>query len=79
MIDADEPRRGQIAMRIMDLRQLEYFLRAAQRRNMSLAAAELNVTQPTLTKSMKFGRRQRVLPTPSNLLNWFDPAARGRA
>lgn len=37
----------------MDLRQLEYFLRVAQRGNMSLAAAELNITQPTLTKSIK--------------------------
>src|SRR5215813_7834620 len=40
-------------MRIMDLRQLEYFLRVAQRRNISLAAAELNITQPSLTKSIK--------------------------
>jgi LysR family transcriptional regulator of gallate degradation len=37
----------------MDLRQLEYFLRVAQRKNISTAAAELNVTQPTLTKSIK--------------------------
>jgi LysR family transcriptional regulator of gallate degradation len=40
-------------MRIMDLRQLEYFLRVAQRRNISIAAAELNITQPSLTKSIK--------------------------
>jgi LysR family transcriptional regulator of gallate degradation len=37
----------------MDLRQLEYFLRVAQRKNISTAAAELNITQPTLTKSIK--------------------------
>ncbi|CAH1648140.1 MULTISPECIES: LysR substrate-binding domain-containing protein [unclassified Chelatococcus] len=37
----------------MDLRQLEYFLRVAQRCNISLAAVELNITQPTLTKSIK--------------------------
>jgi LysR family transcriptional regulator of gallate degradation len=37
----------------MDLRQLEYFLRVAQRRNISTAASELNITQPTLTKSIK--------------------------
>jgi DNA-binding transcriptional LysR family regulator len=37
----------------MDLRQLEYFLRVAQRKNISIAAAELNITQPTLTKSIK--------------------------
>jgi DNA-binding transcriptional LysR family regulator len=37
----------------MDLRQLEYFLKVAQRKNISAAAAELNITQPTLTKSIK--------------------------
>jgi len=37
----------------MDLRQLEYFLRVAQRKNISIAAADLNITQPTLTKSIK--------------------------
>jgi DNA-binding transcriptional LysR family regulator len=37
----------------MDLRQLEYFLRVARRKNISIAAAELNITQPTLTKSIK--------------------------
>lgn len=38
---------------VMDLRQLEYFLRVAQRKNISLAAADLNIAQPTLTKSIK--------------------------
>lgn len=37
----------------MDLRQLEYFLRVAQRKNISLAAIDLNIAQPTLTKSIK--------------------------
>lgn len=37
----------------MDLRQLEYFLQVAQRGNISLAATDLNITQPTLTKSIK--------------------------
>src|SRR5215468_4872049 len=37
----------------VDLRQLEYFLRVAQRKNISLAAADLNIAQPTLTKSIK--------------------------
>src|SRR5215469_4705109 len=37
----------------MDFRQLEYFLRVAQRKNISLAAADLNIAQPTLTKSIK--------------------------
>ncbi len=37
----------------MDLRQLVYFLKVAQRKNISTAAAELNITQPTLTKSIK--------------------------
>ena len=37
----------------LDLRQLEYFLRVAQRKNISLAAADLNIAQPTLTKSIR--------------------------
>ena len=40
----------------MDLRQLEYFLKVAQRKNISTAAAELNITQPTLTKSINCWR-----------------------
>ena len=42
----------------MDLRQLEYFLRVAQCRNISTAATELNITQPTLTKSIKLLEQQ---------------------
>lgn len=42
----------------MDFRQLEYFLRVAQRKNISLAAADLNVAQPTLTKSIKLLEEQ---------------------
>src|SRR5262245_24043138 len=57
-------------MRIMDLRQLEYFLRVAQRRNISLAAAELNITQPSLTKSMKLLEK-------SLGVRLFDRLARG--
>ena len=57
-------------MRIMDLRQLEYFLRVAQRRNISIAAAELNITQPSLTKSIKLLEK--------NLgVRLFDRLARG--
>lgn len=37
----------------MDLRQLTYFLRVAERRSLTVAATELNVAQPSLTKSMK--------------------------
>lgn len=37
----------------MHLRQLSYFLKVAEHRSISVAAAELNVTQPSLTKSMK--------------------------
>ena len=37
----------------VDLRQLTYFLRVAERKSITLAAAELNVAQPTLTKSMR--------------------------
>jgi DNA-binding transcriptional LysR family regulator len=42
----------------MDLRQLEHFLRVAQRKNISLAAADLNIAQPTLTKSIKLLEEQ---------------------
>ena len=37
----------------MDVRQLTYFLRVAERKSITLAASELSVAQPTLTKSMK--------------------------
>ena len=57
-------------MRIMDLRQLEYFLRVAERRNISAAAAELNVTQPTLTKSIKLLEKELGV-------RLFDRQARG--
>ncbi|HWL68756.1 MAG TPA: LysR family transcriptional regulator [Geminicoccus sp.] len=46
----------------MDLRQLNYFLKIAERRNMTLAAAELHVTQPTLTKSIKLLERELGVP-----------------
>lgn len=54
----------------MDLRQLDYFLRVAARRNISLAAAELNLTQPTLTKSLKLLERELGV-------RLFDRLARG--
>ena len=37
----------------MHLRQLEYFLAVAKARSLTLAAAELGVAQPTLTKSIR--------------------------
>jgi DNA-binding transcriptional LysR family regulator len=37
----------------MRLRQLEYFLAVARARSLTMAAAELGVSQPTLTKSMR--------------------------
>jgi LysR family transcriptional regulator of gallate degradation len=37
----------------MNLRQLEYFLAVAQARSLTLAATELGVAQPTLTKSIR--------------------------
>ena len=37
----------------MDIRQLDYFLKVAERRSITAAAVELNVTQPTLTKSIR--------------------------
>lgn len=42
----------------IDLRQLEYFLRVAQRKNISMAAADLGIAQPTLTKSIKLLEEQ---------------------
>ncbi len=37
----------------MDLRQLDYFLKVVERRSLTAAAAELRITQPTLTKSIR--------------------------
>jgi LysR family transcriptional regulator of gallate degradation len=54
----------------MDLRQLDYFRRVAQRRNISLAAAELNITQPSLTKSIKLLEKELGV-------RLFDRLARG--
>jgi LysR family transcriptional regulator of gallate degradation len=54
----------------MDLRQLEYFRRVAQRRNISIAAAELNITQPSLTKSIKLLEKELGV-------RLFDRLARG--
>jgi len=54
----------------MDLRQLEYFRRVARRRNISLAAAELNITQPSLTKSIKLLEKELGV-------RLFDRLARG--
>jgi LysR family transcriptional regulator of gallate degradation len=54
----------------MDLRQLEYFRRVAERRNISLAAAELKLTQPSLTKSIKLLEKELGV-------RLFDRLARG--
>jgi LysR family transcriptional regulator of gallate degradation len=37
----------------MDLRQLDHFLQVARRSNITLAAADLGITQPSLTKSIR--------------------------
>jgi LysR family transcriptional regulator of gallate degradation len=37
----------------VDLRQLDYFLKVVERRSLTAAAADLRVTQPTLTKSIR--------------------------
>ncbi len=37
----------------MDLRQLDYFLKVVERRSLTAAAAELRITQPTLTRSIR--------------------------
>jgi hypothetical protein len=42
---------------IMDLRQLEYFLRVAQRKNISLAAADLGCVCPKDVSATARGRR----------------------
>jgi LysR family transcriptional regulator of gallate degradation len=54
----------------LDLRQLEYFRRVAQRRNISSAAAELHITQPSLTKSIKLLEKELGV-------RLFDRLARG--
>ena len=38
---------------MIDLRQLEYFLKIAERRSFTAAAVELRITQPSLTKSIR--------------------------
>ncbi|HZP98588.1 MAG TPA: LysR family transcriptional regulator [Reyranella sp.] len=57
-------------MRVLDLRQLEYFRRVAERGNISLAAAELKLTQPSLTKSIKLLEKELGV-------RLFDRLARG--
>src|SRR5437879_4359032 len=60
------------AWAVMDFRQLEYFLRVAQRKNISLAAVDLNIAQPTLTKSI------RLLEEKPGC-KWFERLPRGVA
>jgi Bacterial regulatory helix-turn-helix protein, lysR family len=54
---------------VVDLRQLEYFLRVAQRKSISLAAADLNIALPTLTKSIKLLEQQLGV----RLFEWLPP------
>ena len=54
----------------MDLRQLEYFRRVAERSTISLAAAELKLTQPSLTKSIRLLEKELGV-------RLFDRLARG--
>jgi LysR family transcriptional regulator of gallate degradation len=42
----------------MDIRQLIYFLKVAQRRSITAAASELNIAQPSLTKSIRLLERE---------------------
>lgn len=46
----------------MDIRQLSYFLAVAERRSITAAATELNVTQPTLTKSIRLLEQELGVP-----------------
>ena len=46
----------------MELRQLEYFLKVAARRSITAAAAELNITQPSLTKSIRLLEAELGVP-----------------
>jgi DNA-binding transcriptional LysR family regulator len=54
---------------VVELRQLEYFLRVAQRKSISLAAADLNIALPTLTKSIKLLEQQLGV----RLFEWLPP------
>jgi LysR family transcriptional regulator of gallate degradation len=62
----------------MDLRQLEYFLAVAGRRNITAAATELNVTQPTLTKSIKLLEDELGVPLFERLPRGVELSAFGR-
>ena len=46
----------------MDLRQLQYFLKVAACRSITAAAAELNITQPSLTKSIRLLEEELGVP-----------------
>ena len=63
----------------MDLRQLNYFLKVAELRNMTLAAAELHVTQPTLTKSIKMLEAELGVPLFARMPRGMEPTEFGRS
>jgi LysR family transcriptional regulator of gallate degradation len=46
----------------VDIRQLQYFLRIAERRSITAAASDLNITQPTLTKSIRLLEHELGVP-----------------
>ena len=63
----------------MDLRQLSYFLKVAQLRNMTQAAAELNVTQPTLTKAIKLLEAELGVPLFQRMPRGMEPTEFGQS
>jgi len=62
----------------MDLRQLTYFLRVAERKSISAAAAELNVAQPTLTKSVRLLEEELGTPLFNRLPRGVELTAAGQ-
>lgn len=63
----------------MDLRQLEYFLKVAQRRSITAAAADLGIAQPTLTKSIKLLEQELGVSLFERLPRGVEPTAFGHS
>lgn len=63
----------------MHIRQLDYFLKIAERRSISAAAADLNVTQPTLTKSIKLLEQELGVPLFERLPRGMELTTYGRS
>lgn len=63
----------------MDIRQLQYFLKIAEQRSITAAAAELNITQPTLTKSLRLLEQDLGVPLFERLPRGVELTLYGRS